>query len=234
MCPMTAPRSVSSASSSCGAGGADALGPHRDLLDGFLAGDVEDGPPGAPGHRVGHREQQRALARPGRPAAQAHLAGHQTAAEDAVELADAGGQPLDRAAGDDLGHRPGRPGRAWLARALERRPGVAVGAASSTTVENSPHLGQRPYHLPGGGAAGRQRNTLVARATVRRRCGRSSRAPGDGSAGRPTAQPNSPVADGPGTTGLVRRRFGQRDRHLHGDLLPASANVNVTGIVVPG
>jgi hypothetical protein len=42
--------------------------------------------------------------------------------------------------------RAGRLGA--LAFAVERSPGVAGARASSTTVENSPHFGQRPYHRP--------------------------------------------------------------------------------------
>jgi hypothetical protein len=42
--------------------------------------------------------------------------------------------------------RAGRLG--GVARALDFRPGVAGGLACSTTVENSPQRGQRPYQRP--------------------------------------------------------------------------------------
>jgi hypothetical protein len=42
--------------------------------------------------------------------------------------------------------RAGRLGA--LAFALDLSPGVAGACACSTTVENSPHLGQRPYQRP--------------------------------------------------------------------------------------
>ena len=67
---------------------AEPFGAHFYLPLGFLAGDVETGEPFLADRGDG-LEQQRRLADAGIAADEDHRAGHQTAAEDAVELADA-------------------------------------------------------------------------------------------------------------------------------------------------
>ena len=78
---------------------AEPLGPHPDLRRRLLAGHVEDGAAGCGEVTEGHR-RDRALADPRRAAEQDERAGDEPAAEDAVELADAGPEPLLGAALD--------------------------------------------------------------------------------------------------------------------------------------
>ena len=87
---------------------------------------------------------QRRLADPRRAAEQDERAGHQPAAEHAVELADARGQALHRGrahVGQRDRLRPAAPG--------PRRAAAAAGggAASSTSVFHSPQPGHCPCHL---------------------------------------------------------------------------------------
>ena len=64
------------------------LAAHLDLALGLLARDVEDGAARA-AQQVRHLQQQRALADAGLAADEDHRAGHDAAAQHAVELADA-------------------------------------------------------------------------------------------------------------------------------------------------
>ena len=84
------------------------------------------------------------LPMPGRAADQDERARHQSAAEHAVELADAGAHARDRAAASTSASVTGRTALP------ERRRPPARGAAarcSSTSVFHSPQPGQRPCHL---------------------------------------------------------------------------------------
>src|SRR4029079_15581651 len=92
---------------------AEAVAPHLDLALRLLAGDVEDGAAGAR-EQVRALEDERALPDPRLAADEHHLPGDDPAAEDAVELADAGGDAVDVGALDRfVGPRPpadlGRP-----------------------------------------------------------------------------------------------------------------------------
>lgn len=118
--------------------------------------------------------------------------------------------------------RAGRVGT--LALALDRRPGVAGGAACSTTVENSPHFGQRPYHRPDVAPHDSQRYTVELRAM------RANVAPEADSVRE--AQPSMLLVEG---TGIVACG-GDVDR-LTGTAtltLPAWSNVKVIGTVLAG
>ena len=128
----------------------DLLGNHREalraqaqLLRALLAGDVEEGAERLEARR--ELERERALADPRLAAEQHHAAGHQAAAQHAVELGDPGREPRRRG-GLDLaqharlarGRRPrldpqqvARPAPGGAGRGLldQRRPGAALGAA---------------------------------------------------------------------------------------------------------
>ena len=77
----------------------------RDLAHGLLAGRIQHGPLAA--QRVGRLQQQRGLADARVAAEQDHRAGHEPAAEHAVELADARHRARLGLLGD-LGHRAAR------------------------------------------------------------------------------------------------------------------------------
>ena len=114
-----------------------------DLRRALLAGDVEGAAAGALEVAERHRGQRR-LADAGRAAEEHEAAGHEAAAEDAVELADA------RSAGGRCG-RPGRRRGGRARRRGRRRPSPrAAGAAarcSSASVFHSPQPAQRPCHF---------------------------------------------------------------------------------------
>ena len=93
-------------------GAGEPLGAQLDLRRRLLAGDVERAPAGAGEVAERHRGQRR-LADAGRAAEQHERAGHEPAAEHAVELADPGLQPrdlrrLDLGEGDGLDRPAGR------------------------------------------------------------------------------------------------------------------------------
>ena len=128
---------------------AEPLAARLDLVFGLLAGAVEHGP-----DRLGEvrrrLQQQRRLADARLAADQHEGAGHDAAAEHAVELADAGRDPL-RDDGVDVGVelRPGGGGQAVARRTaapLLRLPSAATGR-SSTSEFQAPQSAQRPSHL---------------------------------------------------------------------------------------
>ena len=104
----------------------------------FLAGDVERPPPGRRQTPQGHRGE-RGLPDAGRPAEEDQRARHQPSAQDAIELADPGLEPLHRRR-SDVGqrdrrhrrrpaHRPAAPGGGQGRPLLDQRvPGAAAGA----------------------------------------------------------------------------------------------------------
>ena len=104
------------------------------------------------------------LPMPGRAAEQHERAGHEPAAEHAVELADAGVQPgdLDRL---DVGEADGAGGGAPAPRAARRRARRRGRArCSSASVFHSPQPGQRPCHLGSSWPQAEQVKTVVGRA----------------------------------------------------------------------
>ena len=107
--------------------GPQPLGPEADLLARLLGADVQHRAVG--GEAGQHPQQQGRLADAGLAGQQHHRPGDQAAAEDAVELLDAGG-PVGAGLGGDLGdgdrggHRAGRPGRGGSAPAPPR-PGCS-------------------------------------------------------------------------------------------------------------
>ena len=119
---------------------AGAVGAQPHLGGRLLAGDVEGALAGAGG--LGRDlEQQRALADAGLAGEQDRGAGHQAAAEHAVELGHAA-RARDRLGG----RRPGRSGRPGV----DTGPAAArrVGAPASATEPHAWHSPQRPTHLP--------------------------------------------------------------------------------------
>jgi hypothetical protein len=128
-------------------GAGEPLGTQADLPRRLLAGDVQRAPPGALQVAERHRRERR-LADAGRAADQHDRAGDDAAAEDAVELADAG-----REAGVALGPHVGEPDR--LGRAAGRLRAARV--AASLFGERVPRAAARalPVPLGGLGPAGR-------------------------------------------------------------------------------
>ena len=125
---------------------AQPLAAQLDLALGLLARDVEHGAV-RPAQQVRDLQQQRALADAGLAADQHHRAGHDAAAQDAVELADA-----RRGCARPPPRRRPSYSRGWLAsrarpcrRPLRRRRGAAW--RSSTKLFHSPQSGQRAEPL---------------------------------------------------------------------------------------
>ena len=221
------------------AGAADALRPQRDLLHRFLAGDVEDGALQRRATASATASSSVLLPDPGRPAAQAHLARDQAAAEDAVELADAGGQPRGRPVGDDLGHRAGRTGRGAAlgagAQARRTRGGGLLDEGGELTA-----LRAAAVPLAGDGAAGSAavrgrrlghgrtlaRGTDSTRPATRGAAGRGGRSAANGQALSRCWR----WAAGPGSAATC---VGQADRD--GTVtVPARAKVKFMRTIVPG
>ena len=116
-------------------------GAQPDLGGGLLAGDV-DGGEAAGGEGGGGLQQQRRLADAGVAADEDRRGRDEAAAEDAVELGDAGGGAGQRrVAGGEVAE-----GEAAAARAV-RAAGALGEAASSTMVFQAPQASQRPDHL---------------------------------------------------------------------------------------
>ena len=120
---------------------AEPVAAELDLLEGLLAGDVEDGLV-LQGDVARDLEEQGGLADAGLAADEDEGAQDDAAAEDLVELLDpdpeAGrSELLDVLVEDGLGRREGRPpsGRA------------SASSISSTSVFHSPHWAQRPIHF---------------------------------------------------------------------------------------
>ena len=137
-------RTLIAAASSIGAvGDAEAAGAQADLVDGFLAGDVEHALAGA-GERGGGLQQQGGFADAGIAADQHGGGRHQAAAEHAVEFGDAGGGAR---------RRLGAAGEADEGEPLRGRPAAFAGRAgraatvSSAMVFHSPQVSQRPAHF---------------------------------------------------------------------------------------
>ena len=122
------------------------LRPEPQLPAGFLAGGVQDGDlgagPGAAGHAGGGLQHERRLADAGLAAQQHERPGHEAAAQDAVELADAGAAALERAPRSGRAAPPGRcrpcggpwrppraPGGALVDERFDQRVPGAAGAA---------------------------------------------------------------------------------------------------------
>ena len=145
------------------------LGAQPDLRRGLLPGDVERPAPGALEVPERHRRQRR-LADAGRAADQHERAGHQPAAEDPVQLADAGVQPRVAAA-----PRP-RPAAAASPPRAPRRPSPPPCRGSPpTSVFHSPQPGHCPIQRGASAAQAEQTKTVVARGmsmTVGRGLGR--------------------------------------------------------------
>ena len=125
---------------------AEPLGAKPDLRRGLLAGDVEDAP--AVRRQVAERHPgQGRLADPRRAAEEDERARDEAAAEDAVELIDAGPEPRpvgrrDVAQRDRLARR----GSGALRGAALRRPTPLGSRRVSTSVFHSPQPAQRPDH----------------------------------------------------------------------------------------
>ena len=127
------------------AAGAEPLGAQAHLGGRLLARDVEDRVAG--GAQVAERAGgDRRLADARRAAEQDERAGHEAAAEHAVELADAGAQARD-ARRLDLGQPDGRQRLAGAGAAAAAAPPASRARASSTSVPHSSQPGQRPCHL---------------------------------------------------------------------------------------
>ena len=145
-CSRMRSRDVSASEEQPAARDAEPLAAQLDLPLGFLARHVEDGAVRAP-EQVGDLEQQRALADPGLAADQHHRAGHDPAAQHAVELADAGGNARRLRAVDLVVGRAGWRSRrdSWSGRPLP--PAGAGCCRSSAKLFHSPQSGQRPSHF---------------------------------------------------------------------------------------
>ena len=150
----TTSRSVSARTGTCSAGSSgtagqyEPLGAQPHLLRGLLAADVQRAVAGL--LQVSeHHVRQRRLADPGRAAEQHQRAGHQAAAEDAIELADAG-----RHAPDAAPHRPPRAGRRETSRSRAApAPRVAAGPgehpAPRAGAQRAPPRACSTPHTPG-------------------------------------------------------------------------------------
>ena len=118
------------------------LGAQADLRGRLLAGDVERAPAGQ--REVAQRHvRERRLADARRAAEQDERAGHEAAAEHAVELADAGRKPRHALGADVAQGAPARPGAAPARRGRER-PRCGGAARSSTSVFHA----SQPGHCP--------------------------------------------------------------------------------------
>ena len=96
------------------------------------------------GHGRKSHEEERRLADPGVAGDEHEARRDEAAAEHAVELGDAGRDPLG-VGGLDLDEAEQAAGPAAGA---PRTPGAGASARSSTSVPHSPHDGQRPSHFP--------------------------------------------------------------------------------------
>ena len=114
---------------------AEPFGPQPDLRRRFLGGHVEDLVPVRQGG--GCLQEQRGLAGPGFATEQDHRPGHQSTAQDPIQLTNAHGQPLGGVAGDLREQRSrqadvcpsARPGS--LGGLLDRAPGLAASTLAS-------------------------------------------------------------------------------------------------------
>ena len=141
MAPTIASSCTSASSSTARVDEPQALRAQRDLLDRFLAGDVQGPARSADrGHRL---QQQRRLADAGIAAEQDHAAGDEAAAQHAVEFLDAGRQRADCRCASTLASA--RTTLAPPASAWKRDAGVA--AIVSTSVFQTPQCGHWPCHL---------------------------------------------------------------------------------------
>ena len=127
----------------------------------FLARAVEHRPHRA-GERRGHLQQQRGLADPRFAAEQHQRAGDDAAAEHAVELLDAGGEPR-RVGHLDVGVKPrARPAAERVARRAAAPATAGAGSAtrSSTSEFHAPQSAQRPIHFGAWAPHSWQTNTV--------------------------------------------------------------------------
>ena len=121
------------------------LAARLDLVLGFLARAVEHGPDRAR-HVRGRLQQQRRLADAGLAAEEHERPGHDAAAEHAIELADAGREPLVLLE-LDVRVQPRRAGGRGAGIPVRRGSPARGSARSSTNEFQAPQSAQRPSHF---------------------------------------------------------------------------------------